>query len=72
MTRFAQLWRRERDRLGSAEATVEQVRKKPEWIAQGDKEVIVFTGNLANPAMRRSFLILGFCYLKLTPQMCLF
>lgn len=69
---FAQLWRKERDRLGSAEAAVEQVRKKLAWIAQGDKEVILFTGNLANPAMRRSFIVLGFCYPKLMPQMSLF
>ena len=57
---------------GSAEAAVEQVRKKLAWIARGDKEVILFTGNLANPAMRRSFIVLGFCYPKLVPQMSLF
>ena len=69
---FMQLWRRERDRLGSPELAAEQVRKKLDWISKGDREVIVYVGNLANPAMRRSFIILGFCYPKAEPQMTLF
>ena len=28
--------------------------------------------NLTNPAMRRRFIVLGFCYPKLVPQMSLF
>ena len=69
---FMQLWRRERDRLGSSEAAAEQVRKKLEWIAKGDKELILYVGNLADPRMRRSFIVLGFCYPKEEPQLTLF
>lgn len=69
---FAQLWRKERDRFGSPEKAAEQVRQKLRWIAQGDKEVIIFAGNLANPAMRRSFMVLGFCYPKIDSQISLF
>lgn len=56
---------------GSADITVEQVRSKLTWIAQGEKAVILFTVNLANPAMRRSVIVLGFCHPKLLSQMAL-
>ena len=68
---FFQLWRKERDRLGSEEIAAEQVRKKLEWITSGDKDLILYAGNLANPAMRKSFMILGCCYPKDDPQMTL-
>jgi len=66
---FFQLWRKERDRLGSEEKAAEQVRKKLEWITSGDRELILYAGNLANPIMRKSFMILGCCYPKDDPQL---
>ena len=69
---FFQLWRKERDRLGSEEEAAEQVRKKLLWVTSGDKDLILYAGNLANPAMRKSFMILGCCYPKDDPQMTLF
>jgi hypothetical protein len=69
---FFQLWRKERDRFRDEVKAAEQVRKKIEWIICGDKDVIAFTGNLGHPAMRRSFMILGFCYPKIEPQRSLF
>ena len=42
--------------------------KKIEWIVSGDKDVIAFAGNPGNPAMRKSFMILGFCYPKIDLQ----
>jgi len=69
---FFQLWRKERDRLQSEEKAAEQVRKKLEWITAGDKDLILYVGNLANPIMRKSFMILGCCYPKDDPQMTLF
>lgn len=69
---FFQLWRKERDRFQNEEKAADQVRKKIEWIVAGDKDVIAFAGNLGNPAMRKSFMILGFCYPKLDPQQSLF
>ncbi len=69
---FMELWRKERDHFGSEEVAADQVRKKLDWIARGDKEVIMYAGNLADPRMRRSFIILGFCYPKDEPQMTLF
>jgi len=65
---FFQLWRKERDKFRDEEKAADQVCKKIKWIVSGDKDVIAFTGNLANPAMRRSFMILGFCYPKIDPQ----
>lgn len=50
----------------------EQVKKKLETISGPDKNLILFVGNLANPAMRRSFVILGCCYPKADPQTTLF
>ena len=69
---FFQLWRKERDKFRDEDKAADQVRKKIEWIVAGDKDVIAFTGNLANPAMRRSFMILGFCYPKIDSQRSLF
>jgi len=69
---FFQLWRKERDRFGDQAKAADQVRKKIEWIVAGDKDVIAFAGNLGNPAMRKSFMILGFCYPKIDPQRSLF
>jgi hypothetical protein len=65
---FFQLWRRERDKFRDPVKAADQVRKKIEWINAGDKDVIALAGNLGNPAMRRSFMILGFCYPKIDPQ----
>lgn len=65
---FFQLWRKERDRLRSEEMAAVQVRKKLETIASADNDLILFAGNLANPAMRRSFMILGCCYPKKNRQ----
>jgi hypothetical protein len=69
---FFQLWRKERDRLGDEAKAADQVKKKIEWIISGDKDVIAFAGSLGNPAMRKSFMILGFCYPKIDPQRSLF
>ena len=66
---FFQLWRKERDRLGSEEQAAEQVRRKLQWVTSADKDLILYAGNLANPAMRKSFMILGCCYPKDCPQM---
>ncbi len=66
---FFQLWRKERDRFQSEEKAAEQVRKKLEWVCAGDKDLILYAGNLANPVMRKSFMILGCCYPKDDPQM---
>ena len=49
-----------------------QVRKKLETIASADNDLILFAGNLAHPAMRRSFMILGCCYPKKKRQTELF
>jgi hypothetical protein len=69
---FFQLWRKERDRFRNERKAAEQVRKKVEWIVSRDRDVIAFAGNLGNPAMRRRFMILGFCYPKIDPQRPLF
>ena len=69
---FFQLWRRERDHFRSEEKAAEQVRKKLETIASADNDLILFAGNLAHPAMRRSFMILGCCYPKKKRQTELF
>jgi hypothetical protein len=69
---FFQLWRKERDRFRSEEKAAQQVSKKIEAIASVDNDLILFAGNLANPAMRRSFMILGCCYPKKKPQTELF
>jgi hypothetical protein len=69
---FFQLWRKERDRLGNEEKAAEQVRKKLETIASSENDLILFAGNLANPVMRRSFMILGCCYPKRQRQQTLF
>jgi hypothetical protein len=69
---FFQLWRKERDRFRSEEKAAEQVKKKIETIAGADNDLILFAGNLANPAMRRSFMILGCCYPKKKQQTELF
>ncbi len=69
---FFQLWRKERDRFRSEEAAAEQVRKKIESIADVANDLFLFAGNLANPAMRRSFMILGCCYPKKNRQKELF
>lgn len=61
---FFQLWRKERDRFRDEEKAAEQVRLKLETIAREKNDLILFVGNLANPAMRRSFMILGCCYPK--------
>jgi len=66
---FFELWRKERDRLSSETQAAEQVRKKLEWVCSGDKDLILYAGNLANPAMRKSFMILGCCYPKDDPQL---
>jgi hypothetical protein len=65
---FFQLWRKERDRFHDENKAAEQVKKKLEWITAGDKDVIAFAGNLGDPRMRRSFMILGFCYPKMELQ----
>lgn len=69
---FYQLWRKERDRFGNKEKAADQVKKKLEVISAPDKDLILFVGNLANPAMRKSFMILGCCYPKASPQRTLF
>ena len=69
---FFQLWRKERDRFQSEEKAAEQVRKKLEWVTAGDKDLILYAGNLANPARRKSFMILGCCYPKDDPQLTMF
>ena len=69
---FFQLWRKERDRFHSEEKAADQVRKKIETIASADNDLMLFAGNLANPAMRRSFMILGCCYAKKKRQTELF
>lgn len=69
---FFQLWRKERDRFRSEEKAADQVKKKIETIASADNDLILFAGNLANPAMRRSFMILGCCYPKKKRQTELF
>ena len=69
---FFQLWRKERDRFGSEEKAAEQVKKKIETIAGAENDLMLFAGNLANPAMRRSFMILGCCYPKKKRQTELF
>jgi hypothetical protein len=69
---FFQLWRKERDRFKSEEKAAEQVRKKIEIIASPHNDLILFAGNLANPTMRRSFMILGCCYPKKKRQSELF
>lgn len=69
---FYQLWRKERDRFKSKEKAAEQVKKKLETISGADKDLILFVGNLANPAMRKSFMILGCCYPKANLQATLF
>ncbi len=69
---FYQLWRKERDRLGNKEKAADQVKKKLQFVSAPDKDLILFVGNLANPAMRKSFLILGCCYPKASPQQTLF
>jgi len=68
---FFQLWRKERDRLGNGEKAAEQVRQKLEQVSAADKDLILFCGNLANPAMRKSFMILGCCWPKKTAQQML-
>ncbi|MBA4387432.1 MAG: hypothetical protein C0404_05585 [Verrucomicrobia bacterium] len=65
---FYQLWRKERDRLGNPKKAAEQVKKKLETISGADKDLILFAGNLAHPAMRKSFMILGCCYPKRSLQ----
>ena len=69
---FYQLWRKERDRLGDKEKAADQVKKKLESISGPDKDLILFAGNLADPAKRKSFMILGCCYPKANPQGLLF
>jgi hypothetical protein len=69
---FFQLWRKERDRFKDEAKAADQVRCRIESIISADNDVIAFAGNLANPAMRRSFMLLGFCYPKVDPQRSLF
>jgi len=69
---FFQLWRRQRDELKDEDKAAEQVRRKIQFITSPDRDVIAFAGNLANPTMRKSFMILGFCYPKLDLQQSLF
>lgn len=69
---FYQLWRKERDRFGSGDKAADQVKKKLETISGPDKDLILFVGNLAHPAMRRRFMILGCCYPKVNRQGMLF
>jgi hypothetical protein len=69
---FYQLWRKERNRFQSAEKAAEQVRKKLEMITRSNRELILFAGNLGNPAMRKSFMILGCCWPKIDLQGRLF
>lgn len=65
---FFQLWRKERDRLGSTEQAAEQVRKKLEKVTSPQRDLILFAGNQANPARRKSFMILGCCWPRAQPQ----
>ncbi len=69
---FFQLWRKERHRLRDEDKAADQVRRKIEFITAKDKDVVAFAGNLAHPAMRQSFMLLGFCYPKVDPQRSLF
>lgn len=69
---FYQLWRKERDRFGSEEKAAEQVKKKLETISAPDNDLILFVGNLAAPAKRKSFMILGCCFPKTSTQGTLF
>jgi hypothetical protein len=62
---FFQLWRKERNKLGSEAQAAEQVRKKLEQVVNPGNDLVLFVGNLANPLMRKSFMILGCCWPKL-------
>jgi len=65
---FFQLWRKERDRLGRPEAAAEQVERKLQEISSSEKDLILFAGNQANPARRKSFMILGCFWPKFDAQ----
>ncbi len=64
---FFQLWRKERNRLGNESQAAESVKSKLQQVTSDENDLILFVGNLANPAMRRSFMILGCSWPKRRP-----
>lgn len=66
---FFELWRKQRDKHQSEEKAALDVKQKIESILSPKNDTVFYSGNLGNRKMRKTFMILGFCYPKIEPQL---